>query len=326
MYAPVSTYFTILSAALPVFLVLGTGYVARTRGWLTPAADASVMKLVINALYPFLILTFILGNPALKNPANIGYGIGVGAFLAVMSISIGYLVGPLGGMHVGTGRRTFAFTTGLNNYGYIAIPVAAAVFGVDNPMMGVLLVCNVGIEAMLWTYGILMLTGKIDKNVWKQLLNPPLIAMLVGLLLNFSGLPEMGGAAGSAYGIFLAALKMMGACAVPLGLFISGATMCDLVRSGEWLGRWQVPVWGLAVRNCLLPLIYLSLALCVPFSLELKQVLAVQAAMPAAMFPIVLARFYGGSPAVAVQVVLASTAAGLLTIPFWLATGLRLLG
>ncbi|MFA5257966.1 MAG: AEC family transporter [Opitutales bacterium] len=320
-----STYITILSAALPVFLILGTGYLARVRGWLAPNADGSVMKLVINALYPFLILTFILGNPALKEASNIGYGIGLGAFLTVIGISLGYLCGPLGGMNVGSGRRTFAFSTGLNNYGYIAIPVAAAVFGVDSPMMGVLLVCNVGIEAMLWTFGLLVLTGKVSRDVWKQLLNPPLIAMLVGLTLNFAGLPEMDGVAGRTYHIFETALRMMGACAIPLGLLISGATFCDLVRSGEWLGRWQVPVLGTMLRNGLLPALYIAMAISIPFSTELKQVLTVQAAMPAAMLPIVLARYYGGSPAVAVQVIVASTLTGLITIPFWLATGLRLI-
>jgi malate permease and related proteins len=321
-----STYLTILGAAVPVFIVLGMGYFSRAKGWLTAEADNSVMKLVVNALYPFLILTFLLGNPALKEPANIYIGVGVGAFLAILGISVAYLLAPLGGMRVGTGRRTFAFSTGLNNYAYMAIPVAGAVFGVDSPTMGVLLVCNVGTEAMLWTYGILVLTGKADRDAWKRILNPTLIAMIVGLALNFTGLPEMHGGAGRAYGVILTALKMMGACAVPLGLFISGATMCDLVRSGEWLGRWQVPTLGVLIRNGLLPAFFLLMAWTIPFNSELKHVLAVQAAMPAAMFPIVLSRYFGGSPAVVVQVVLASTLLGLITIPLWLAIGLHLIG
>lgn len=321
-----STYLTILGAAIPVFLVLGTGYFSRARGWLTKDADASVTKLVINLLYPFLILTFILGNPALKSAANIGFGLGLGAFVTVFCISASYLVAPLGGMKVGTGRRTFAFATGINNYGYIAIPVAGAVFGVDSPVMGVLLVFNVGIEAMFWTYGVLVLTGKVGNDVWKKLLNPPLVAMLVGLACNFAGLPEMGGAGGGVYHVLLAVLRMLGACAVPLGLMVSGATMYDLVKSGEWLGRWQVPVLGLVMRNLLLPAAMLLLACTLHISWELRCVLAVQAAMPAAMFPIVVSRYYGGSPAVAVQVVLISTLSGLVTIPLLLATGLRCIG
>jgi predicted permease len=321
-----SIYITILCAALPVFLVLGMGYFARVRGWLTKEADGSVMKLVVSILYPFLMLTFLLGNPALKRPENIAIGVGLGAFITIFSISLSYLVAPAGRMHVGTGRRTFAFSTGLNNYGYMAIPVAGATFGVDSPVMGVLLVCNVGIEAMLWTYGLLILTGKVSRNVWKQLLNPTIVAMALGLILNFTGIPEMDGAAGQVYKVLVTALKMMGACAVPLALFISGATACDLVRSGEWLGRWQVPALGVALRNGVIPASFILLAWAVPFPPEMKSVLAIQAAMPAAMFPIVLSRYYGGSPAIAVQVVLASTLAGLITIPFWLGTGLRILG
>jgi len=321
-----STFLTVFGAAVPVFLVIGAGYFARLRGWLAPEADGSVMKMVVTFLYPFLLLTFILGNPALKDPANISMGLSLGAFVTVASISLAYLVAPFGGMKVGTGRRTFAFSAGLNNYGYMAIPVAASLFGADSPTMGVLLVYNVGIELMFWTFGILVLTGKVDRGVWRKLLNPPLLALVAGLAMNFAGLPEAGGTLGSFYHVLLAALKMLGACAVPLGLMVSGATMCDLVKSGEWLGRWQVPALGLFLRNALLPALCVVFALSLSITPELKQVLIVQASMPAAVFPIVLARFYGGSPAVAVQVILSSVILGLLTIPLWMAAGLRLLG
>ncbi len=316
---------TIISAALPVFLVLGSGYLARERGWLSAEADASLMKLIINVFYPCLTLTFILGNPALRDAAEIGCGLGLGAFITILGMSLGYLVAPFGGMQIGSGRRTFAFVTGLNNYGYIAIPVAAAVFGINSPMMGVLLVCNVGIEVMLWTFGLLILRGEVDRNVWKKLLSPPLVAMLIGLTLNYTGLPEAKGAAGQGYAVLKTALTMLGACAVPIGLAVSGASFRDLVKSGEWLGRWQVPTLGISLRNGLLPAFYILMALSIPFPTELKQVLIIHAAMPAAMLPIVLARFYGGSPAVAVQVVVASTIAGMITIPIWLWAGLSLL-
>ena len=52
---------------------------------------------------------------------------------------------------------------------------------------------------------------------------------------------------------------------------------------------------------------------------ELRQVLVVQAAMPAGMTSILLARMYGGRPAVAVQIVIATTVLSLLTLP-WIIT------
>jgi hypothetical protein len=59
---------------------------------------------------------------------------------------------------------------------------------------------------------------------------------------------------------------------------------------------------------------------------ELKRIIVVQAAMPAAMLPLVLARHYGGDPQTAMQVVLSTTIAGLLTIPFWIQFGMYFAG
>jgi predicted permease len=48
--------------------------------------------------------------------------------------------------------------------------------------------------------------------------------------------------------------------------------------------------------------------------------------MPAAVFPIILARQYGGDPATAVRVVVVTSLGGLVTIPLWLQAGLSWLG
>ncbi|MGA0845891.1 MAG: AEC family transporter, partial [Luteolibacter sp.] len=58
-----------------------------------------------------------------------------------------------------------------------------------------------------------------------------------------------------------------------------------------------------------------------PFVPELKQVLVVQAAMPAAVTPIVLARLYGGRTALAAQVVVFTTALSLVSLPWIIAVG-----
>jgi predicted permease len=183
-------------------------------------------------------------------------------------MSLGYLVAPLGGMQIGSGRRTFAFVTGLNNYGYIAIPVAAAVFGIHSPMMGVLLVCNVGIEVMLWTFGLLILRGEVDRNVWKKLLSPPLVAMLIGLMLNYSGLPDAKGAAGQGYAV-IRPLTMLGDCAVPSDA-VSVASFRDLVKTGM---AWPLQVPKLASRcaTATCPPSNIIMALSIPFAPELSR-------------------------------------------------------
>ena len=44
--------------------------------------------------------------------------------------------------------------------------------------------------------------------------------------------------------------------------------------------------------------------------------------MPAAIFPIALARLYGGQPQIAIQVVIVTSLVGIVSIPFVIAWGL----
>jgi predicted permease len=78
----------------------------------------------------------------------------------------------------------------------------------------------------------------------------------------------------------------------------------------------------MALRMGVLPVGILALAYFLPLSVELKRVLLVQAAMPAAVIPIIISRLYGGHPRTAVQIVLGTTALGILVIPLWLRAGL----
>jgi malate permease and related proteins len=60
-----------------------------------------------------------------------------------------------------------------------------------------------------------------------------------------------------------------------------------------------------------------------PFDLTLKSVLVIQAAMPAAIFLIVVAKAHHGYMPTALRVVLGTSAIGLITIPLWIGFGLQ---
>ncbi len=48
--------------------------------------------------------------------------------------------------------------------------------------------------------------------------------------------------------------------------------------------------------------------------------------MPAAVFPIVMARHYQGDPATAMRVVISTSVVGLATIPLWIRLGMKFVG
>jgi predicted permease len=83
---------------------------------------------------------------------------------------------------------------------------------------------------------------------------------------------------------------------------------------------------GCLVRLVLLPLGFLVLARYLPCSVELKRVIILQAAMPAAVFPIVMAKHYGGDTATALRVVISTSALSLITTPIWIRLGTKFAG
>jgi malate permease and related proteins len=175
----------------------------------------------------------------------------------------------------------------------------------------------VGCEAAIWTVGILILAGVSLREGWRRVLNPPVYALVLAVVLNWSGggewLPV----------ILRQAIKLAAASAVPLGLLVIGATLVEYLGAPRGLVDKRVTPLACGLRLGAIPLAMLGLAVVLPVSAELKGVLVVQAAMPAGILPIVIAKHYGGRPITAVQVVLGTTLVGLFTVPLWLRVGLE---
>ncbi|MEN9840600.1 MAG: hypothetical protein RL376_400 [Verrucomicrobiota bacterium] len=310
-------YWSLLSLVLPVFAVIAAGAGARRAGWLKPEADESLLKLVVNFLYPCLIFQHVLGNDALRTPGNLLAAPLLAFVMMAGGILLAYAVAKWAGMERGAGLRTFAFSVGIFNYGYMAIPLVAELFGREMPgVLGVLFVYNVGCEAAIWTVGILMLSGVSLRDGWRRVLNPPVYALVAAVTLNLTGLAE------GMPGVARQAIQMAAACAVPLGLLLIGATLVEFFNAPRTLVDRKVTPLACALRLGVIPLGMLGLAAALPLPVELRAVVIVQAAMPAGILPIVIARHHGGRPLTAVQVVLGTTAVGLFIVPLWLKLGL----
>lgn len=314
----------VLQAVLPVYFLVLSGVGLRKAKFLAPEVDKGLLKLVIHFLYPCLILDKILGNDLVRDPSVVGSGIGVGFLIIMIGYSISWVVSRLLGMKSGSGSRTFTLTGGIQNFGYAAVPVLLALFVTPDSgdkVLGILFVHSLGVEIAIWVVGVMVLTGTTLKSP-KALLNGPIIAVLLGLVGSYSGAwrlidPEVGTLIGIS---FRQGMSWLGASAFPLALLLIGATIYDLL--GKEKLDWKVAGGGVLVRNVLMAGVILSLAKFLPLIPELKQVLIVQAAMPAAVTPILMVRMFGGQPHVAIQVVIATSLVSLLTMPAIIAFGM----
>ncbi len=306
----------VLEALVPVVLVIGVGSLLRKFEILSEEIERGMMQMVVQVLLPALILANIIGNKALGNWAEVGKVAGFGCGGLLIGLAVAYVCAGLLGMKRGDGKRTFGATAGIQNYGFIGVPLLLSLFPEDG-LLGVLLTHNVGVEIAMWTVGVSLMRG--DKSFsWKLFMKAPIIAVALGLLINALGWD------GRFQGAPMKAFEMLGAAAIPIALVVIGAGLIELLKKERF--DWKIALGSIVVRLALIPACLIGLAYLLPISLELKKVIVIQAAMPAAMFPIVLAKHYGGKPEVAVQIVVATTAACFLTMPFVIVLGIKVLG
>lgn len=311
------TFYQVLFAAIPVYLLITAGIGVRLGGLLTAEADASLLRLLINLFAPCLILDSLIGNAFASQPVNLIAGPLLGYGTVALGVALAWSAARLLKLPE-VSRRTFAFAVGLYNYGFIPIPLVLALFGRET--LGVLFLFNVGTEISIWTLGVMVLRGGSWREGWKRIQWAPVLAVVAGVTINLAGLSD------AVPQVMLVTFEMIGACSIPLGLLLIGATACDLRGDISLLPRWPAVTLGVVLRMLLLPGFFIALALLPFLSPALQCVLVVQAAMPAAMLPIVLAKMEKGDVALALSIVIVTSVLSFLTIPFVIKLGLWIVG
>ncbi|MCO8121610.1 AEC family transporter [Stieleria sp. TO1_6] len=311
----------IIASVLGVFLVMGIGAAARYVKWLTTEADRTLANLTANVMLPAYFIHKFSQSSEIGSISTTWQAPVLGFLTTACGFAIALLfarwAGPWFGLVTDASQRAFALCAGICNYGYIPLPLAEKFY----PTAVIdLILHNVGVDIALWSIGIAIITDSGGSGWKKPLRSPPLWAVVFSILISSFGLtqriPES----------ILTAVGMLGACAIPLGLLLSGAIIVDFVRDRSWLGQPKVIIAAIGIRQCLLPLMMLGIGGWLIQETDLRTVVMLQAAMPAAVFPIVLTKLYEKDTETALRVVLWTSIAGVVLIPFWLAVGAWWLG
>jgi malate permease and related proteins len=303
---------------LPVFALIAVGVALRRFHWVEGTAETSLLRLVVYVCMPCLVFDTIVGNASLREPGNLLLPPLAGFVTTVAGFGVAYLGARSIGLAKGTGLRTFAVSAGICNYSYLPLPIVGGIWGAR--AQGLVLVHNLGVDLALWSVGLIVLTGAKPHGGWKKLVTPMLLTLVAAVAINLTG-------AASYVPVFVGSMaRSLGVCAVPIGLLMTGVNLADYLDEPSKLLHRNVAVAACVVRLGIMPALMLCFARLLPCSVDLKRVLVVEAAMPAAVFPIIMARYYGGQPLTAVQVVLSTTAAGLIACPLWIRAGFAWLG
>ena len=215
------------------------------------------------------------------------------------------------------GRRPFLSLAALQNSGYLPIPLTAAILPPDQQATGLLLVF-IYIFVMgfiFWSLGVRLIARPQSFNGLaanlRQVANPPLIAMLVGLFFLIP--PVHAGYARLT--LLQEGLAALGSTTIPLVLIILGGSFATI--TGTTSGR-RIVTLAAAIKLVVIPSLTLTMVLLLAPERIFAFALILQAAMPAAMNHIVVAQEYDGDVALASRALFVQYLLSVITVPVFL--------
>jgi len=333
------TFSVALAAILSMFCIVGIGLQLRRTGRLTLEVEQPLLRLTVDLLLPCLIFDRVLKTDAFSNPQNLWlpplFGFGLVVVGTLIGLGIALLPAKQSGLKTWKQRRTFAACVGIINYGFVPIPLVIALFPGDTRTLGVLFVQNLGVELSVWTIVLFTMLGRFDGKSLRRIINGPNVAIISSVSLNLLGNSRLVPAAfhehvAPCFDFLLMAVHMLGAAGIPLSIILIGAIFADHFHREEIKERLpttlKIAFWSVLIRLIVMPVIFVSLAVFTPCTVEIKRVLIVHGAMGSAIFPMVLAKHYGGEPKTAFDTILSNSIFSILTLPLWIALGLKLIG
>lgn len=306
-------------AIFQLTLLIALGWFMAHRGWVGPEARQPLMRMVIWVFFPAMIFDRVCGNRLINSGGTALLYLGIGFAMIVGGILVGRLVAMLLRFPEGNARRTFSYSSGINNFGYLGIPVTAALF--DRDVVGVLMVHNVGVEAAVWTFGVAFLSGGSGLKGLKNLAQPIPLALVAALIVNFAGVGETAPAKFAAQ-----FCHAVGECAIPAGTILTGIFLHEVLKGFRFFAEPRVSLGIILVRCVIIPVLLLTVASSFIADPALRKVMMVQAAMPAGIFSFLIVEMYHGDVQVALRYAVVTMVLCPLVTPAWLYLGSRWLG
>jgi predicted permease len=113
-----------------------------------------------------------------------------------------------------------------------------------------------------------------------------------------------------------------------MGLMLIGGSFYELMSGFRFSSGYRVEMAALLVRNLVFPCLVLAYVAWgpIPVGMEwMRQILVVQAAMPAGIFALVIVGSYSADRNIAMISILVTMVGSLVTLPIWLFVGVKLM-
>ncbi|WP_069999471.1 AEC family transporter [Cellulosilyticum sp. I15G10I2] len=291
-----------------LFLLIFFGYILGKIKVITSAGIEAFSKFIVKVALPALIISGMMIPLTSEKLYNTMYilMLSIPTYGLAYCIAIGFSKAFIKDL---SQRGVYRFAIVFSNAGFMGYPVLGAMFGKEAIFYTA--VYNIMFNVLLYTLGIKLLKiGNNEKNKFdfKLLINPGVVASIIGLILFISGLE---------FPDFLTqAIDYAGSTCTPLSMITIGAMLSALPIKSMFN---NVKVYmAAAIRLIIFPVLILLLLRYV-FGIQDTLLIAIPvivAGMPVASNAAMMAKEYNNNAELASQIILISTLFSGITIPF----------
>ncbi len=204
----------------------------------------------------------------------------------------------------------------MQNAGYLALPLGQAIYPqhFDEYALYTFLII-MGVNPILWSVGKFLNTGgRILEFSWKQLITPPFIANILGILFVLTGLHHL-------IPVLVSnAIELTGTATVPIANFILGAVLGG-ISFKSWPSALDT-IRVLGIKFFAIPLIAILVMMAIHIretNFLMSNVILIQACSPPAIAILIQIKNYGGDSQRSGSLMLLSYLVCILVIPLWMA-------
>ena len=296
---------TVFAKMAMLVLIMLLGYLCARIGITGPEFNQRVTPLMVKVLLPATILNSVLSVPDFSGRELLDYILVMTVMVALQMLPAWFLPRLMRTRSEDGGATRLV--TAFGNVGFVGLPVVAAIFG--DEMVFFASLCNIPFNLALYSCSAAQLSPDGGRVRWQDVLNAPVIATLLSVVLLLSRVHVPG--------VLADTISSVSGVTIPLSMLVIGTSLGGIsVRSV--LTDWRVYVVS-AVRLLVCPL--LTWLVLRPFAAgALLGISVLMAACPSAMLVTALCLQYGRSDAFASKCIFLSTVLSAVTIPLliWL--------
>lgn len=290
----------IVNQVIILFLLILTGFIIRRLGILNHELNKGLSDFLLYVTLPFSIVTSFNVPFSKIMFANAGIVFFISLAMHVFAIIISKL---LFYRYLPAINKVLRATAIFSNCGFMGFPILDSVYGTQGVFYGSFYVLTFNI--LIWTAGVYIFTGNRVKGVWKQALNPAVIAVIAGLVVFIFSIkiPTP----------LFKTLEMIGSMTTPLSMLIIGSLMTE-IKFSELFSEFSI-FYAAIIRLLILPSVAIFILLVFGVKGIVLGVPVLANAMPIGALIVIFAEKHGADALLASRAVFLSTLISIITIP-----------